>query len=291
MFFNKDSQKYITMERDNEDLLIKNNELKSKIKILEKLVNKSRDYITDDIFLGKLLYTKKNNTKIYASSCRQLFPNLTPWDFNRPIDDKHKQHLKNIILKTNNIEGYFDILKCNDKLCIVNGQHRYFAILDIMKENSMFDIEIFCNVHQVDDFDGEMATDIFLSTNNTKNVELKYNPDKKLQNTCSRLEKHFPGCITSNKSGRANMHRIDKKEIYNTMQMNEVFISEKYDEKQLFDKIVEKNNELSCKPYSEFFGKSKTEKNRKLWENAIKSGFYIGLKKGPRLGWLFMEIK
>ena len=54
MFFNKDSQKYITMERDNEDLLIKNNELKSKIKILEKLVNKSRDYITDDIFLGKL---------------------------------------------------------------------------------------------------------------------------------------------------------------------------------------------------------------------------------------------
>ena len=87
------------------------------------------------------------------------------------------------------------------------------------------------------------------------------------------------------------MHRIDKKEIYNTMQMNEVFISEKYDEKQLFDKIVEKNNELSCKPYLEFFGKSKTEKNRKLWENAIKSGFYIGLKKGSRLGLLFMEIK
>ena len=67
MFFNKDPQKYITMERDNEELFIKNNELKSKIKMLEKLVNKTRDYITDDIFLGKLLYTKK---KRYKNLCK-----------------------------------------------------------------------------------------------------------------------------------------------------------------------------------------------------------------------------
>ena len=298
MFFNN-TQKYINLEKDNlilekdnEDLLITNNQLKYEKNELEKKYDRLHTFketgFKQHIFLGKKLYKRQDKVKIYASSCRTLFPNLSPWDYNRPIDENHKLKLKEIILKKRFLEGYFDIIKCDDNLAIVNGQHRYSAILDIMKEDHLFDMEIFCNVHEVKGFDSEEATKIFLSTNNIKNVKLSDNPQKKLMNVCERLMKQFPDGIKSNKSETATLHRIDKKELYNTMQMNEKLSNDDMSEDDLYDKMIVINNKLSLKPYKDLF-KSKSSRNIKMWEGAHKSGFFIGLKKGAMFGMFLLN--
>jgi hypothetical protein len=241
--------------------------------------------------MHKTAGTINDKVKLYASSCRLLFPNLVLWDYNRPLDETHKLKLKQIIIDNNYLEGSFDIIKCDDKMAIVNGQHRYAAIIDIMKDNTLFDMDIICNVHIVSDFDSEEATNIFLATNNIKNVKLSDNPDKKLMNVCHKLMLKFPDGIKSNKSGKANLHRIDIKELYNTMQMNDIFTDENKTEEDVYDIIMKLNSDYSLKPYQYYFGSSELHKNIKLYEGAGKCGFYMGLIKGSRLKSLIKNFK
>lgn len=276
------------LEKDLEDSIIENNTLKQTIrniesKITEKKENKSHP------FLGTLLHTNSNKVKLYVSQCRALFPNIRPWDFNRPIDKDHVIQLKDIISKKGYLEGYFDILECGNKLSIVNGQHRFQAIMDIMKQNPDFTFEIYCNVHPVPDFNGQQATDIFLSTNNIKNVTLKDNPDQKLMNVCLRLQTTFPNGLCSNKSGKAYLHRLDIKELYNVLQMNENLTDSSAGEQYIYHKIIQLNNKLSLQPFESYF-KRRTEKNEKIYKGACESKFFIGLKKGGSLGMLFLNL-
>ena len=136
------------IERDLEDSIIENNKLKQTIRNLESKVNEEKEKVVH-AFLGTLLHTNSNGVKLYVTNCRTLFPNTCPWDFNRPIDKTHVDKLKKIVLKKGYLEGYFDILKCDNKLSIVNGQHRYKAIIEIMEDEPNFDLDIYCNVHTV----------------------------------------------------------------------------------------------------------------------------------------------
>jgi hypothetical protein len=285
MFF---TNRYDQLDKDNQDLCIQNNELKQTIRKLESKLQTKPETSPSHLFLGKLLHTNSHNIRLYVSRCRTLFPNLTPWDFNRPIDRDHQTKLTQIILDKGYLEGSFDLIECRDKLAIVNGQHRYQALLDIMKSNPQFDMEIYCNVHPVPSFEDSLATDVFLSTNNIKNVELKDNPQEKLQNVCLRLMKQFPDGIKSNKSGRANLHRLDLKELYNVLQVNESFTDDSLTEQMMYDKLIQINHKLSLKPYTYFF-KRRSQRSDKLYQGACDCGFYLGLKKGGSLGMILMN--
>ena len=240
------------------------------------------------IFLGKLIHQRPDNVKIYASSTKRLFPNVTPWVFNRLLDLEHVKKLQTIMNEKACFEGNIDILGCNGELCVVNGQHRVEAIKELMKEDEKFDREVIVNVHPVSSFESEEANEIFRATNNNKNVEMRDNPQTKFQNICNRLKDRYPGVITSNKSGKANLHRLDKKQIYNLMQYNEYFNDETNTEEVLFQKIIELNTEYSNKSYDELLGRRGAKKD-KLYNGACKDNFYLGLHTENQLAVLFQS--
>lgn len=291
---------------ENEQLRSKNKELKNNIHHMadqiQKLIDKNNilelknasqieEKNNDHIFLGKFLYERKDNVMIYVAECRKLIPNIIPWQYNRKLDDNHVEDLKNIILKKESFEGNIDILKCGDELCIVNGQHRVKALQNIMDQDSSFTMEVIVNLHNVSSFDSSEANDIFNATNNTKNVETRDRPDIKLQNICNRLIDKFPKGIKNNPTGKATLHRMDKKQFYNLIQYNDSFNDENNSEDYLFNKIVELNTKLSNQSFEELFNTKRTSKQRrKLYDGAVKDGFYLGLKDETQLTILFQNF-
>ena len=291
---------------ENEQLRSKNKELKNNIHHMadqiQKLIDKNNilelknasqieEKNNDHIFLGKFLYERKDNVMIYVAECRKLIPNIIPWQYNRKLDDNHVEDLKNIILKKESFEGNIDILKCGDELCIVNGQHRVKALQNIMDQDSSFTMEVIVNLHNVSSFDSSEANDIFNATNNTKNVETRDRPDIKLQNICNRLIDKFPKGIKNNPTGKATLHRMDKKQFYNLIQYNDSFNDENNSEDYLFNKIVELNTKLSNQSFEELFNTKRTSKQRrKLYDGAVKDGFYLGLKDKNQLAILFQNF-
>jgi len=291
---------------ENEQLRSKNKELKNNIHHMadqiQKLIDKNNilelknasqieEKNNDHIFLGKFLYERKDNVMIYVAECRKLIPNIIPWQYNRKLDDNHVEDLKNIILKKESFEGNIDILKCGDELCIVNGQHRVKALQNIMDQDSSFTMEVIVNLHNVSSFDSSEANDIFNATNNTKNVETRDRPDIKLQNICNRLIDKFPKGIKNNPTGKATLHRMDKKQFYNLIQYNDSFNDENNSEDYLFNKIVELNTKLSNQSFEELFNTKRTSKQRrKRYDGAVKDGFYLGLKDETQLTILFQNF-
>ena len=265
----------------NEIILSKDKELEGfKKKELEK-----------HLFLGQLLYTREDNVRVYLSECRRLIPNLVPWEYNRKIDDEHVQALQKIIPEKKFLEGFIDLLECNGELCVVNGQHRTQAMKNIMEEVDQFNYNLMVNVHPVESFDSVEANEIFLATNNTKNVELRDRPQTKLQNICNRLMDKYPKSITNNKTGKANLHRLDKKQLYNLIQFNDSCNNENNTEDYLFEKIVSLNFKLSNQSYEELFGSKRTSQRKdKSYDGAQKEGFYLGLKNETQLAILFQTF-
>ena len=174
-----------------------------------------------DPILGKLLYTRPDEVRIYVSESRRLISNVSHWQFNRALDDEHVNNLEKIISENAYLEGSIDLLESKDGLCVVNGQHRVEALQRILNKDDTFKHDLIVNVHPVESFDCERANEIFRATNNIKNVETRDKPQEKIQNICKRIQDRYPHAITENKSGKAKLPRLDLKEMYNRIQYND----------------------------------------------------------------------
>jgi len=174
--------------------------------------------------------------------------------------------------------------------CIVNGQHRYEAINNILHDPNVdvdFDREIIVNIHEVPSFSSTEANNIFIATNNIKNVKMSDNPKVKFQNICNRLKDHFPEGISDNRCGKGTGHRLDKKQLYNMMMYNDYFNNPEHSEEQLFEKVLELNKQESNKSFDEHFPRKRADKWKKKYDGAHKSRFYLGLKTTNQLAFLF----
>ena len=287
----QNNNKQDTYENNERDLLEKQSVIDQKneiIKHLEKKIEELEKGPEEHHILGKLIHERPDGVKIYASTCRKLFPNTRPWEFNRPLDKGHVNALQKIISDKECLEGHLDILDDGNELCIVNGQHRFEAIYELMEGDIDFNREIIVNVHKVDSFNSNESNQIFIATNNIKNVKMSDNPKVKFQNICNRLKDKYPKGISNNpKSGKGTGHRLDKKELYNLMMYNEYFNNHENSEDQLFEEVVQLNSKESLKSFDDFFPRKRAEKWRKQWDGAHESKFFLGLLGTNKLAILF----
>lgn len=234
-----------------------------------------------DPILGKLLYTRPDEVRIYVSEARRLISNVSHWQFNRALDDEHVNNLEKIISENAYLEGSIDLLESKDGLCVVNGQHRVEALQRILNKDDTFKHDLIVNVHPVESFDCERANEIFRATNNIKNVETRDKPQEKIQNICKRIQARYPHAITENKSGKAKLHRMDLKELYNILQYNDECNDPNKTEDQLFQKFVDLNTKLSNTSYKDLLGRQ-TDKKDKMYDGACRENFYFGLLKDTK---------
>lgn len=249
-------------------------ELEDKVKYY-KALDSMKGY---DTILGKLLYTRPDEVRIYVSEARRLISNVSHWQFNRALDEEHVNNLEKVISENVYLEGSIDLLESKDGLCVVNGQHRVEALHRILDKDDTFKHDLIVNVHPVESFDCERANEIFRATNNIKNVETRDKPQEKIQNICKRIQARYPHAITENKSGKAKLHRMDLKELYNILQYNDECNDPNKTEDQLFQKFIDLNTKLSNTSYKELLGRQ-TEKKDKMYDGACRENFYFGLLK------------
>ena len=273
---------YIRIKNEENDRLYNENKfLRTKLSMYEE---------EEHIFLGKLIYERNDKSRMYVTNSRNFIPNTKAWQYNRKLDEAHVKELKKIILEHGYLEGNIDAIECEDEYCIVNGQHRVMAMKEIMENDEKFNMEIIVNIHPVDSFESEKANDIFKATNNSKNVESEELPQIKLQKITERLRDRFPKEITNNPSGRANMHRIDQKTIYNMLQYNDTFNDSEKDVEYFVNKIIAINTKLSLRSYEGLFGnKRRNDKKDKVYKGALDSGFYLGVLHENQLAILFQK--
>jgi len=239
--------------------------------------------------LGSLLYERDDGVKLFSPSIRRISRNIKPWKWNRGLDIDHVSKLESIIIDKKCLEGNMDILDDGDELCIVNGQHRLEAYLRILDKDVHFDQNVLVYVHPVSSFDSEEANDIFTSTNNIKNVQMKDNPKQKIQNVCRRFQSEFPKGITQNNSGKANLHRLDIKQIYNILQYNDFCNDPNNNEDVIYQKLFDLNLEESKKGFKDFFPRIRNKESKsykqkmKLFNGASDSGFYLGMSSETQL--------
>lgn len=234
-----------------------------------------------DLILGKLLYTRPDEVRIYVSEARRLISNVSHWQFNRALDEGHVDNLEKVIKEGINLEGSIDLLESKEGLCVVNGQHRVEALQRILNKDDTFKHDLIVNVHPVESFDCERANEIFRATNNIKNVETRDKPQEKIQNICKMIQNRYPNAITENKSGKAKLHRMDLKELYNILQYNDECNNPDKTEDELFQKFIDLNTKLSNTSYKELLGRQ-TDKKDKMYDGACRENFYFGLLKGNR---------
>lgn len=256
-----------------------------------KYILSEKEENIDHRFLGKLIFVRPDGVKMYAANSKMLVPNLIHWYYNRPLNTDHVKSLIDVSLNRKCLEGVIDILESEeDELCVVNGQHRIESIKEITKNDDKFNQTLIVNVHPVKSFDSDQAEKIFIATNNIQNVEMRDRPQKKLQNICKRMMERYPKGITKNPSGKAKLHRMDVKELYNILQYNETFLNENNSEDYLFEKLIELNTELSNMSYEDIFrSKRKTDKKDKLYTGAHKDNFYLGVQKSNNFAITFQN--
>ena len=174
MFLFQNNNTQDTYENIERDLLEKQFIIDQKNEIIKHLEKKNEELEKgpeEHHILGKLIHERPDGVQIYASTCRKLFPNTRSWEFNRPLDKDHVKALQKIITDKHCLEGHLDILNDGNELCIVNGQHRFEAIYELMEADIEFNREIIVNVHKVYSFNSNESNQIFIATNNIKNVK------------------------------------------------------------------------------------------------------------------------
>jgi hypothetical protein len=221
---------------------------------------------------------------------RSLNQTVDIWAYNREIKPEIVEKLfENIQDKSNNIVWTLTAIKerKSSHLFLIDGQHRYEAIKNIMQDDIDFKEErfVFIQVYLIDniDTDNEYIIDLFIKINNhtplnipdfpsDKNIKLikKIIEDKILKNGISIDEKRLT----------AHQPRIHKKTLHTKLNEYNDYNKDLTDETIIQNlKII--NNYIGLKSYEEIFKNEKEaekDKNKNAWEKAKELKFYIGFR-------------
>ena len=141
-----------------------------------------------------------------------------------------------------------------------------------MENDAKFNCNILVEVYDVEDFETDIANELFKDANCVLNV-INCNPNTIIQNVLKKLDSIYPGMIIDVKEGgRCNRPRINRKNF--VLQMNRIVMN--YDEDHIVKNIEMLNNKIGM--WNDVIKTKKIGKCPKTMLDKIKNnGFYIGL--------------
>jgi len=150
----------------------------------------------DDVYIPKydILWTRGNNT--FATIKINDFIRIPCWAYNRHLDYLRVKQLEKGILESQYVHGIFTIARKEDKMYIIDGQHRHRALQNLYenKDNiSVADIPIIISIYDLNN-DAEIV-ELFKKVNNTKPLDPKETPDAVIINVVNELGKQYPKAI------------------------------------------------------------------------------------------------
>ena len=219
---------------------------------------------------------------------RSLNQTVDIWAYNREIKPEIVEELFEYIQdKSNVIVWTLTAIKerKSNKLFLIDGQHRFEAIKNIMKDDIDFkeDRFVFIQVYLIDDIedDDEYIIELFMKINNHAPLNIPDFPSKRIIKLIKKITEDKilkNGIIRKESTQTAHQPRIHKKTLH--AKFNQ------YNNKDLTDEIILQNfkiinNYIGLKAYEEIFKNEKeVEKktNQNAWEKAKELKFYLGFR-------------
>jgi hypothetical protein len=225
-----------------------------------------------------LLY-KNNKVSLYKSNVNFL-KNIPIWSYQRNINNIHINNLLQELKIKRHFIGTFKIIKCDNNIRLIDGQHRYYSILEMLKEDENFNMDIFLEIYETDSFDSELSKELFINSNNVLNIKEADNPSNITSSIIKNLENLFPNIMkeVSEQKKRCNKPYINKRLLYQHLKLyiekNTTFTKE-----EIINKIISKNIEYSHSSYYWInSGNIKDRISLNTREKAVELKCYLGLK-------------
>lgn len=237
-------------------------------------------------FLQKLIYTN-GCVSYYISDARDLCLNVIVWSSNRNLNQQHINSLEKDIRLSKTIIGSFKLVRDKkDQIRLFDGQHRLYALQNILKTDTNFHMEILIELYDIDDIDSSKAIQLFSQANNVKSVAIADMPNIIAHETVKQLSELFPNAIREVDIGKkVNRPNISKRMLYEQIksiieensQRNLLEGDNNYPKtiKELIDSIKRMNLTYSLRKMEQF----RPAVTQAMYKKAKSSGFYLGLDK------------
>jgi hypothetical protein len=225
-------------------------------------------------FLSKCIH-KNEYVSYYVTDARDLVPEVNNASFQRNVDQDHVNKLTEAIKYSNHCVGTFKAVYCNNVLELIDGQHRILALQNIMKEDALFNPELFLEVYPITD--NTSKREWFKRANNVKNFneeDLPNNIDDIVDEVIVQLRLVFHENIKISKVTGGKLYRPNMNEKELTQKLK-AYITKNNHKYPLIisNKIIQLNKEYGLKSRKDF------DCSKTMYDKAKKSGCYIGLVK------------
>ena len=233
----------------------------------------------EEIYLRFLLFDNEL-FKIYRTSSRDFVNNIKMWACQRDLNISHVKNLELSILDRGYLLGTFKVIRNkNGEIRLIDGQHRVTALQNIMDHDAKFDCDSIIELYEVESFEDEEATKLFLDANNTLNITKK-DTNLDLQKVLRYFVKEYPGIIVDVKEGsRCNRPRINKRLLAG--KLRELVIN--YDCEKIIKAISEYNKKLGRVSKEMLIRKCGTYSDN-MYDIAKENGCFLGLV--PDFKWI-----
>jgi hypothetical protein len=240
---------------------------------------KEESCISNDETSDCVLLYKNDKVSFYKANVNFL-KNISIWSFQRNVNNLHINSLVEDLRNKRHFIGTFKMIKCNNDIRLIDGQHRYYSILEILKEDEDFDMDIFLEIYETDSFDSELSKELFVNSNNVLNIKESDNPSNFALSIIKNLETLFPNTMkeVSENKKRCNKPYINKRLLYQNLKL---YIEQhpQFTKEEIINKIILKNTEYSHTSF--YWTTSVNPKNKislHMRAKAEELNCYLGLK-------------
>lgn len=226
--------------------------------------------------LGNLMF-ENQHVKFYLSNAKR-FVNIQIWAGQRPLDNEHIKSLARELTKQGHVVGTFKVVRSSDgKVRLLDGQHRIYAIKEILKIQPNFNCDLIIELYETDRLESNSTLRLFEKANNVLNVKPEDMPHKSALSIVDKLSTAFKLIFKDlEEDQRCNRPYIHKRKLF--QKLKRAFQEYDIDEDGLYARILE---------YNEFNRKTKLD-TIDLGNTSINkckaSGCYLGFD--PDLSWL-----
>ena len=236
-------------------------------------------YISNNEKTDCVLLYKNDKVSFYKANVNFL-KNISIWSFQRSVNNLHINSLVEDLRNKNHFIGTFKMIKCNNDIRLIDGQHRYYSILEMLKEDEDFDMDIFLEIYETDSFDSDLSKELFVNSNNVLNIKEADNPSNIATAIIKHLETLFPNTLkeVSENKKRCNKPYINKRILYQSLKLY-IEKNQQFTKEEIINKIILKNTEYSHTSY--YWTTSVNPKDRislHMRAKAEELKCYIGLK-------------
>lgn len=238
-----------------------------------------REYVLGSPIYTSIVFEGIHHAKFIVKASK-LVPNIMSWAYNRDVDTEHVRKLQDELMSMTHPHFIGSVkLVCSSEdrmgFKLLDGQHRIMALANIMKVKPDFDMSVDVDMYCTSD---DMSTlELFIKSNNNKNVDVMDIPDRKIIEIVELCIKFWPEYIKTDDTKRANRPNIHKRALYNAIRG----VADKHPDwtpKQWARRIYEMNDSLRTKPLVELFGTDKLPRQKlTTYERARKNDFFLNL--------------